>query len=73
MGLAKISKDTKGDLDKFKEEIVQKKIINSKKKQSRLSIAENREGRHRAMRQGINDMMLEQMKVIDTVTINIKR
>ena len=33
MGLAKISKDTKSDLQKFKEEIQQKKTINSKKKQ----------------------------------------
>jgi hypothetical protein len=50
MGLAKISKDTKGDLDKFKDEIVHKKTINSKQKQSRLSKAEKREERHRAMR-----------------------
>jgi len=32
MGLGKISKDIKADLEKFKEEIVQKKIINSKQK-----------------------------------------
>jgi hypothetical protein len=50
MNLAKISKDVKSDLDKYKEEIVQKKSINSKQKEQRFSKSEKREERHRAMR-----------------------
>jgi hypothetical protein len=50
MNLAKICKDTKGDVDKIKEEITQKKVMSSKQKKSRRSNAEKREERHRAVR-----------------------
>lgn len=54
MGLSKICKDTKGDLEKFQSEMTAKqakrKGLSSKQKTSRQVKAEKREERHRAMR-----------------------
>mmetsp|Transcript_3878 Transcript_3878/g.5882 ORF Transcript_3878/g.5882 Transcript_3878/m.5882 type:complete len:88 (+) Transcript_3878:220-483(+) len=72
MSLAKISKDIKADLDVYKNEIIQKKTLSSKQKTSRLSKAEKRQTRHRAMRQGIDDMLHEQMRHVDSISHNIK-
>ena len=65
MNLAAISKVIKADLEKYKGEIVKKKSLSSKQKEQRSDRAEKREGRHRAMRQGINDMLHDQMKLVD--------
>lgn len=73
MGLAKISKDNKADNEKYSKEADSKTRISSKHKQARISKAEKREERHRAMRQGVNDMFHEQMRLIDQITINIKQ
>ena len=73
MNLAKITKDVKSDLKKYKNEILQKKTLNSKQKEQRTVRADKREERHRVMRQGIHNMLHEQMKLIDQVNINIKR
>lgn len=56
MGLAKICQDNKADNVKFSNEIAQKTKLSSKQKQQRIEKADKREERHRAMRQGINDM-----------------
>ena len=73
MGLAKISKDNKADNEKYSQEVVTKQKVSSKQRQARISKAEKREERHRAMRQGVNDMFHEQMKLVDQITINIKQ
>lgn len=59
MGLAKISKDNKADNEKFSSEVVSKTKLSTKQKLQRIQKAEKREERHRAMRQGINDMFHE--------------
>ena len=76
MGLAKISKDTKSDLEKHQVELAAKqakrKGISSKQKASRLQKSEKREERHRAMRAGISDLFTEQMKTGVQITNHIK-
>jgi len=72
MGLAKISKDIKADIEKYSQEAVTKVKVSSKQKQSRFNKAEKREERHRAMRQGVKDMFHEQMKLHDVITKSIK-
>ena len=59
MGLAKISKDIKSDIDKYSHEITTKKTVGTKQRTARIAKAEKRETRHRQMRQGINDMLHE--------------
>ena len=59
MGLSKISKDIKADVEKYSSEIQSGKQVGAKHKAARLSKAEKRESRHKQMRQGINDMIHE--------------
>jgi hypothetical protein len=59
MGLAKISKDIRGDIDKYIKEQKDNKKVTYKQKQGRLAKAEKREQRHGKVRQGIKDMLHE--------------
>jgi len=72
MSLSKISKDIKGDIEKYRTELIEKKSLSSKQKTQRLEKADRRQTRHRAQRQGIDDMLHEQMKLVDQITLNIK-
>lgn len=72
--LAKISTDIKKDLEMYKKEYFQNKeemdngnkgkTLSSKQRVQRHQKAERREERHRAMRQGIHDMIHEQVSLI---------
>jgi hypothetical protein len=80
--LAKISTDIKKDLEAYKKEYFANKqvmesggkgrALSSKQRYQRHQKAERREERHRAMRQGIHDMIHEQVNLIKQIEINLK-
>ena len=80
--LSKISKDIKNDLETYKKEYQQNKanaanglkvqLLSLKQRKQRYQKAEKREERHRAMRQGIHDMIHEQVSAIKQIELNIK-
>ena len=49
------------------------KTLSSKQRLQRHQKAERREERHRAMRQGIHDMIHEQVGLIKQIEINLKK
>ena len=81
--MAKISTDIKKDLEAYKKEYFANKqvmesggkgrALSSKQRYQRHQKAERREERHRAMRQGIHDMIHEQVNLIKQIEINLKK
>ena len=65
MNLSKNMKSIKTDNDKYKQELKDKIKISIKQKQQRVTKAEKRVQRHTAIRQGINDMIHDQLKLVD--------
>ena len=83
MSVSKICKDNKADIEKYKKEYVDfrnknsgatklKHYLTEKQRTQRLQKAEKREERHRAMRQGVSDMMHDQMRLIEAIQTNLK-
>lgn len=77
MSLSKISKDISNDIEALKQEYKESKrlekasgrgvskFLSSKQKEQRLSKAEQREKRHRAIEQGVNNMLHDQMALVE--------
>lgn len=73
MGMTKISKDMKADLEKYNKELATKAKVNSKQKEQRKQKADKREERHKTMHQGIDDLFHGQMKLVDQIVALIKQ
>ena len=81
--MAKISTDIKKDLENYKKEYLSSKkemenggrgkMLSSKQRHQRHQKAERREERHRAMRQGISDMIHEQVGMVKYIENNLKK
>lgn len=81
--MSKISTDIKKDLESYKKEYFANKevmenggkgkTLSSKLRYQRYQKAERREERHRAMRQGIHDMVHEQVNLVKQIEINLKK